>query len=121
MSGAGRGGGGPRRRAGSGAKHYGEDLAYIHDVGFGSFAREAAPGLLSILRKAGIRSGRVIDLGCGSGIWAAALCGAGYDVVGVDISADMLGRASGFPRGATGRFCCTPLRIMRGGGWFAGS
>jgi hypothetical protein len=28
---------------------YREDLAHIHDVGFGDFARQAAPALLDIL------------------------------------------------------------------------
>jgi SAM-dependent methyltransferase len=69
---------------------YESDLAYIHDVGFGDFARKAAPGLLAILRRAGIRSGSVVDLGCGSGIWAAELTRCGYDVVGIDISRAMI-------------------------------
>lgn len=69
---------------------YRDDLAYIHDVGFGGFARDAAPGLLALLRRAGIVRGRVVDLGCGSGIWAQALDQAGYDVLGVDQSAAMI-------------------------------
>jgi len=69
---------------------YKDDLAYIHDVGFGAFARSAAPGLLEILRQAGIPSGLVVDLGCGSGLWARELVRAGYDVVGIDISAAMI-------------------------------
>ncbi|MFZ3213766.1 MAG: class I SAM-dependent methyltransferase [Terriglobales bacterium] len=69
---------------------YQSDLAYIHDVGFGDFARKAAPGLLAILRRAGIRSGLVVDLGCGSGIWAAELTRRGYDVLGIDISRPMI-------------------------------
>ena len=72
---------------------YEEDLAYIHDVGFGDFARKSAPGLLAILRQRGIENGRVIDLGCGSGIWARALVDAGYQVTGVDLSAAMIGIA----------------------------
>jgi SAM-dependent methyltransferase len=72
---------------------YGEDLAYIHDVGHGDFARQAAPGLLQLLRDRGLRSGRVIDLGCGSGIWAEQLVGAGYDVLGVDVSPAMIALA----------------------------
>ncbi len=52
---------------------YQEDLAYIHDVGFGAFSSESAPGLLEILRQKGIAKGLVVDLGCGSGIWAKAL------------------------------------------------
>lgn len=69
---------------------YQPDLAYIHDVGFGDYARKAAPGLLSTLRRAGIRSGLVVDLGCGSGIWAADLTRHGYDVLGIDISSAMI-------------------------------
>ena len=52
---------------------YGEDLAYIHDVGFGDFALGAAPGMLEILRRSGIRGALVVDLGCGSGLWAREL------------------------------------------------
>lgn len=69
---------------------YSEDLAYIHDVGYGDFARRAAPALLAALRKQGIGSGLVVDLGCGSGIWAGRLLKAGYDVLGIDISAAMI-------------------------------
>ncbi len=69
---------------------YQSDLAYIHDAGFGDFARKAAPGLLAILRRASIRSGLVVDLGCGSGIWAHELTRCGYDVVGIDISRPMI-------------------------------
>jgi SAM-dependent methyltransferase len=69
---------------------YQEDLAYIHDVGFGFFALQAAPGLLGILRRCGATQGLVVDLGCGSGLWARELSRAGYRVLGVDISAAML-------------------------------
>jgi SAM-dependent methyltransferase len=73
---------------------YREDLAYIHDVGFGTFAKNAAPALLKMLRQRGIVGGLVVDLGCGSGIWARELCDAGYDVLGVDQSPAMLAIAS---------------------------
>jgi SAM-dependent methyltransferase len=69
---------------------YQEDLAYIHDVGFGGFALRSAPGLLSILRRSGLTEGLVVDLGCGSGLWAHELSGAGYRVLGIDISPAML-------------------------------
>jgi SAM-dependent methyltransferase len=79
---------------------YGEDLAYIHDAGFGHFATNAAPALLGMLRQRGAVWGQrgcvsaprtlVVDLGCGSGIWARELCNAGYDVLGVDQSAAMI-------------------------------
>ena len=69
---------------------YGDDLAYIHDVGFGFHARGVAPGLLGILRDTGVTHGLVVDLGCGSGIWAQKLVEAGYRVRGIDRSAAML-------------------------------
>lgn len=69
---------------------YEEDLAYIHDQGFGHFARNSATGLLKILQRAGIEDGLVVDLGCGSGIWAQELSRAGYDVMGVDLSSAMI-------------------------------
>lgn len=69
---------------------YARDVAHIHDAGFGDFARTIAPGLLRRLHAAGIGEGVVLDLGCGSGIWAAELIDAGYDVVGIDLSEDLL-------------------------------
>ena len=69
---------------------YKDDLAYIHDVGFGDYARNSAPGLLGILRQAGITTGLVVDLGCGSGLWARELVSAGYDALGIDISPAMI-------------------------------
>src|SRR5215218_4560159 len=82
-------------------EHYGEDLAYVHDAGHGGFARAAAPDLLRRLRTAGLTGGTVVDLGCGSGIWAAELLAAGYDVMGVDVSADLLAIARGRAPAAT--------------------
>jgi SAM-dependent methyltransferase len=72
---------------------YRKDLAYIHDAGFRDYALNAAPGLLQILRKNGVTDGLVVDLGCGSGRWAAELNRAGYKVLGVDQSAAMIGLA----------------------------
>lgn len=69
---------------------YGEDLTYIHDVGHGDFALGSAPGILAMLRQHHIRDGLVTDLGCGSGLWARELVGAGYDVFGVDLSESMI-------------------------------
>jgi SAM-dependent methyltransferase len=84
----------------SGKPFYARDLAHVHDAGFGDFARDAAPGLLRRLRRVGIRDGLVVDLGCGSGIWARALLDAGYDVLGVDVSADLLALARARAPGA---------------------
>ncbi|HEY6690294.1 MAG TPA: class I SAM-dependent methyltransferase [Rubrobacter sp.] len=69
---------------------YGEDLAYIHDVGHAEFALGAAAGIMEILDRNGIRDGLVVDLGCGSGLWARELVEAGYRVLGIDISEAMI-------------------------------
>jgi SAM-dependent methyltransferase len=72
---------------------YHADLAAIHDAGYGHFARAAGPVLLGELRRRGVRDGLVIDLGCGSGILAAELTAAGYDVLGFDLSPAMIALA----------------------------
>ena len=69
---------------------YETDLAYIHDAGFTGYLRQSAPGLMAILRRAGVHGGSVNDLGCASGRWAAILNRAGYPVTGIDHSAAML-------------------------------
>jgi SAM-dependent methyltransferase len=72
------------------AQLYGDDLADIHNVGYGFHWRSAAPQVLEWLRRAGIASGTVVDLGCGGGQWLARLAEEGYDGVGVDSSPAML-------------------------------
>jgi len=79
---------------------YRNDLAYIHDAGFGHFAREAAPVLLDALERGGFERGMVVDLGCGSGILSKEVSDAGYDVLGIDISEAMIALAQNrVPRG----------------------
>lgn len=69
---------------------YREDLAYVHDAGFLSFAENAAPMLVEALRSGGLERGLVIDLCCGSGPLSRRLSDTGYDVLGVDISGAMV-------------------------------
>ena len=69
---------------------YLQDLAYIHDAGFREYALGAAPGLQQILVNYGIAQGLIVDLGCGSGRWAAVLSRTGYDVLGIDQSPAMI-------------------------------
>lgn len=82
------------------SRFYAEDLAFIHHTGFAGFAREAAPGVLALLQGGGIRRGLVVDLGCGSGLWARALLDAGFEVLGVDIAPAMIELARGVAPGA---------------------
>jgi SAM-dependent methyltransferase len=86
---------------------YREDLSWIHDLGFGDLARNAAELLLQSLAADGVGEGLVVDLGCGTGILAEAVANAGYDVLGVDISPTMIEMAR--RRVPEARFLCEPL------------
>jgi SAM-dependent methyltransferase len=72
---------------------YREDLAYIHDAGFGSFAQGAAAFLLKELRRSAFDHGLVIDLGCGSGILSEGMAAGGFDVLGIDLSPALIALA----------------------------
>jgi SAM-dependent methyltransferase len=65
---------------------YDEDLAYVHDVGFGHVARNAAVELLERLRANRIGTGLVVDLGCGTGILAEQVTKVGFEVLGFELS-----------------------------------
>jgi len=74
---------------------YSDDLAHIHHLGFTTLARGFAPELLSLLRRHGIRAAprrttMLVEVGCGSGVLAARLVAAGYNVVGIDQSPAMI-------------------------------
>jgi SAM-dependent methyltransferase len=91
---------------------YSTDLAYIHDVGHSGFCERAAPELLRLLKAARIGHGLVVDLGCGSGLWAHRLVEQGFEVLGVDISPGMIRLARAHePRARfrVGSFLETPL------------
>jgi SAM-dependent methyltransferase len=53
------------------------------------------------LRDEGMTSGLVVDLGSGSGIFARMMTDAGFDVIGVDISPDMVAIAREYAPAAT--------------------
>ena len=69
---------------------YGDDLAFVHHAAFTDNSRRAAPAIVRALRRAGIATGLVVELGCGSGVLARELTARGYDVLGIDVSAGML-------------------------------
>lgn len=65
-------------------------MSYIHEQGFGWYARQSGPGLLALLRRYGIHEGLVVDLGCGNGLWQQQLTWSGYEALGMDASASMI-------------------------------
>jgi SAM-dependent methyltransferase len=75
---------------------YADDLAYVHHVGFGDYARRAAPELTRVLAGRApfsrARRGRslVVEFGCGGGTTAAYLSDHGFNVLGVDQSPSMV-------------------------------
>lgn len=69
---------------------YGEDLAYVHDAGFGGIAQAAAEHLLQRFKAAPRPITRILDIGCGSGISTRVFARAGFSVVGIEASAAMV-------------------------------
>lgn len=69
---------------------YQRDLAAAHAAGFSGLSLAGGALVLDSLRASGMSSGAVVDLGCGSGEWATLAATHGFDVVGVDVSADMI-------------------------------
>lgn len=69
---------------------YSADLARVHHEGFDDVARNAAALVLDELRRSRGRTRLLVDLGCGTGTLASIVSDAEYDVVGVDVSDEML-------------------------------
>lgn len=64
---------------------YNADLARVHDQNFTQLAKDAANFI-----KSHSTGKKIVDLGCGSGTLAEILANNGFDVIGVDYSADMI-------------------------------
>jgi len=76
--------------SGSMVSLYREDVAHIQAVGFGDFARSAAPEILRVLRSGAIPVRRVVEVGCGAGPLTAVLVSAGFEVTAIDVSGELL-------------------------------
>ncbi len=68
--------------------YYRKHLAYIHDTYYGDIACNAAQEIINNSNNGSLKN--VVDLGCGSGILASILSQNGMEVVGIDISSDLL-------------------------------
>jgi SAM-dependent methyltransferase len=70
--------------------YYRDDLAHVHQQGFGFHADRCAPGILAALAPIRERNGLVLELGCGGGHLTRHLLDAGHRVVASDASTAML-------------------------------
>ncbi|HZD73775.1 MAG TPA: class I SAM-dependent methyltransferase [Actinomycetota bacterium] len=77
----------------SSVPYYRDDLALVHDLGFGFHADRCAPGILALLEPVRQRRGLVLELGCGTGLLTRHLVDAGHRVIATDASPAMLDRA----------------------------
>lgn len=73
-----------------GDPYYRQDLAHIHDIGFGFHADRVAVGILRLLEPVRAAGGLVLELGCGSGALTRHLLAAGHRVIATDASPAML-------------------------------
>lgn len=66
-------------------------FAAVYDMFMDNIPYEAWSGYLTeLLREYGVKDGLVLDLGCGTGTLTRLLADRGYDMIGVDISDEML-------------------------------
>ncbi len=71
-----------------------ESFAWVYDLFMDEVPYESwGARIHQLLGQADIKDGLVLDLGCGTGSLTAVLAGMGYDMIGVDVSADMLQEA----------------------------
>ncbi|MEI3349522.1 MAG: methyltransferase domain-containing protein [Clostridium sp.] len=70
-------------------------FAEVYDMFMDNIPYEDWCGYLtSLLKEYGINDGLVLDLGCGTGTLTEVLAKEGYDMIGVDVSEDMLQKRS---------------------------
>ena len=74
----------------------------------GRFVSELARPVVDLL--APRKGERILDLGCGDGVLTEAIAAYGADVLGVDLSEELLSAARQGPQGANGRRPCASLR-----------
>lgn len=68
-----------------------EKLAYVYDHLTRDINRKrTAEFIEDLFRKHGLNPRSILDLGCGTGVFAVEMCKRGYSVTGVDLSTDML-------------------------------
>jgi len=66
------------------------DLPYVQAAAFGTLAQGTATEIVRRLRNSSVQVRRVMDVGCGAGVLTKALTDAGFEVTGIDSSAELL-------------------------------
>ena len=100
-------------------------VAWAYDALIGPFLAPARRMVRRALARLAPRGGRVLDLGCGTGVLASALATDGWRVACLDASASMLGRAcrakpvplvrgdaTAMPLAANAFDACTAIMVM---------
>jgi SAM-dependent methyltransferase len=82
--------GGPKARISRVQSLYQSDLAYVQATAFEALACGAASEIVRRLRSSPAGIHKIMDVGCGAGPLTRALVDAGFDVTGVDTSAELL-------------------------------
>lgn len=74
---------------------YYPDFSYVYDIlTFNISYKERAKYFESIIKKNSIKGKILVDLGCGTGSLSEEFFNLGYEVIGIDISEDMLSNAT---------------------------
>ncbi|MCI8852677.1 MAG: class I SAM-dependent methyltransferase [Lachnospiraceae bacterium] len=81
---------------------------FMDNIPYGEWSRY----VIRLLRAQGIREGLVLELGCGTGSMTELLAAAGYDMIGLDCSQEMLELAAE-KRAASGQNILYLLQDMR--------
>ena len=69
-------------------------LSEFYDNGWGDFAESSQRFVATTLDKYGVRGGKILEVACGTGILAIHLARAGYTVLGIDRSPEMVALAA---------------------------
>ncbi|MFC2095741.1 class I SAM-dependent DNA methyltransferase [Candidatus Bipolaricaulota bacterium] len=89
-------------------------LATYYDLGWGDFAESSRMFVESTLSEYGIKSGKILELACGTGILAIHLARSGHSVLGVDRSSEMVAIASAKGRHVKGvDFTVADMRTVK--------
>ena len=76
-------------------------LSQFYDAGWGDFSIQYIGLINELLQERGIKHARILDIACGTGNLALELARQGYNVCGMDVSAEMIGIAKKKTKGVS--------------------